>query len=202
MLSVVDAGDDHAGAIVIAKGLHEYEIVNGAIALTLIRAVGDLSRNDLATRPSGHAGPPVATPGAQCPGRHTFTIAFQPRGIQPPPARLLSSARALTLPPRIVPARIPGGTAPPRRSFLRVECDGTAAVLSALKMADDRKSVIVRLFNPGDDDAHATIRLDCPIAQAFAVNFLEERQSEVTVESGSVRAALKPHQIRTIELVI
>ena len=36
--------------------------------MTLIRAVGDLSRNDLATRPSGHAGPPVATPAAQCLG--------------------------------------------------------------------------------------------------------------------------------------
>jgi alpha-mannosidase len=232
MLSVVDAGDDRAGATVIAKGLHEYEIVQvrstesevSAIALTLIRAVGDLSRHDLATRPSGHAGPPVATPGAQCLGRHTFTIAFEPRSAggvrrvrhldtsrikvsdtsdtaQPPPARLLSSARAVTLPPRIVPARMPGGTAPLRRSFVRVECDGAAAVLSALKKADDRNSVIVRLFNPGAEDAQASIGVDGQVTRAFAVNFLEERQQELAVESGAVRVDLKPHQIQTFELV-
>jgi len=207
MLSVVDAGDDRAGATVIAKGLHEYEIVQigstksevSAVAVTLIRAVGDLSRNDLATRPSGHAGPPLATPGAQCLGRHTFAIAFEPRCSPPAPARLLSSARAVTLAPRIVPARMSGGTAPQRRSFLRVEGDG-AAVLSALKKADDRNSVIVRLFNPGDDGAQATIRLDRPIAQAFALNFLEERERVLAVQSGVVRVDLKPHQIQTIEL--
>ena len=121
MLSVVDAGDDRTGAMVIAKGLNEYEIVQDAVAVTLIRAVGDLSRNDLATRPSGHAGPPVATPGAQCPGRHEFTIAFEPRGAQPPAARILSSARALTVPPRVVAARMSGGNAPTRRSFLTLD---------------------------------------------------------------------------------
>jgi mannosylglycerate hydrolase len=200
MLSVVDAGGDRAGATVIANGLHEYEIVDGAVALTLIRAVGDLSRNDLATRPSGHAGPPVATPGAQCLGRHTFAIAFEPRTTQPLPARLLSSARAVRLPPRIVAARMPGGTAPLRRSFARVEGDG-AAVLSALKKADDRNSVIVRLFNPGAEDAEASIGVGGQVTRAFAVNFLEERQQELTVESGVVRADLKPHQIQTFELV-
>jgi alpha-mannosidase len=216
MLSVVDAGDARVGATVIAKGLHEYEVAQGllasltrgtrqggspAIALTLLRAVGDLSRNDLATRPSGHAGPPVATPGAQCIGRHTFTIAFEPRRAPPPPERLLSSARAATLPPRIVPARIPGGAAPLHQSFVRVEGDA-AAVLSALKRADDRDSVIVRLFNPTDRETQATIRVDGEVAHAFAVNFLEERQHELAVESGAVAVPLRPHQIQTLELVV
>ena len=60
MISMVDAGDAEVGATVIGKGLMEYEVVGDepAIAVTLVRAVGDLSRNDLATRPSGHAGPP------------------------------------------------------------------------------------------------------------------------------------------------
>ena len=68
MISMADAGDAEVGATVIGKGLMEYEVVGDepAVAVTLIRAVGDLSRNDLVTRPSGHAGPPVATPGAQC----------------------------------------------------------------------------------------------------------------------------------------
>ncbi len=213
MLSVVYAGDDGTGAMVIAKGLNEYEIVQvrskksevsetgGAIAVTLIRAVGDLSRNDLATRPSGHAGPPVATPGAQCSGRHEFTIAFEPRGAQPAAARILSSARALTVPPRVVVARMSSGSAPTRRSFLTLDRQTGNVVLSALKKADDRDSVIVRLFNPGDEDAHATIAIDRQLTHAFAVNFLEERQQELEVAAGTVRVRLGPHQIQTIELL-
>ena len=74
MISIVDAGDDETGATVIGRGLMEYEITEGEprIAMTLIRAVGDLSRNDLATRPSGHAGPPVATPGGAVPRAPPF----------------------------------------------------------------------------------------------------------------------------------
>jgi hypothetical protein len=40
-----------------------------SLALTLLRATGWLSRDDLARRP-GHAGPPLETPGGQVPGTH------------------------------------------------------------------------------------------------------------------------------------
>lgn len=57
------------GATVIADGLAEYEATaDGGVALTLVRAVGQLSRADLPERP-GHAGWPRPTPGAQCLGR-------------------------------------------------------------------------------------------------------------------------------------
>ena len=137
MISVVDAGDATAGATVIAKGLMEYEIAGepAAIALTLLRSVGDLSRNDLATRPSGHAGPPVATPAAQCIGRHRFEMAFEPHGPAPAAGALLASARAHNLPPRVVIARRPEGTGALTRSFLGVDPGAGDLVLSALKQA-------------------------------------------------------------------
>jgi mannosylglycerate hydrolase len=60
------------------RGLPEYEAIptrDGLdVALTLLRCVGWLSRDDLATR-SGGAGPTIATPGAQCLGTHTFEYA-------------------------------------------------------------------------------------------------------------------------------
>ena len=50
---------------VYSDGLAEYEVTHeGTVAVTLVRAVGDLSRNDLPERP-GHAGWPVSTPEAQ-----------------------------------------------------------------------------------------------------------------------------------------
>ena len=56
------------GASMISDGLAEAEIANGQIALTLLRAIGELSRADLPERP-GHAGWPCATPRGQSQGR-------------------------------------------------------------------------------------------------------------------------------------
>ena len=207
MISVVDAGDDRTGATVVGTGLMEYEIVDdprtnqASIALTLIRAVGDLSRNDLTTRPSGHAGPPLATPGAQCQGRHRFEVAFAPRGAPPSASQMLASARTVRLPPRVVAARKPGGAAPGSRSFLRVDSVGGGAVLSAVKKAEAGDTLIVRLFNPDDVEATARIAPDFPLRRACAVNFLEERQHELPLAADGVHVRLTPHQIQTIELI-
>jgi alpha-mannosidase len=233
MISMVDAGDSETGAIVIGKGLMEYEIVSKttdnaepaeraeksgersassassalivvpdpAIAMTLIRAVGDLSRNDLATRPAGHAGPPVATPGAQCLGLQRFELAFEPHGPAPLAGELMASARAQNIPPRVTTAKRPGGNGPLTRSFLRLERRAGDVVLSALKQAEDRSSTILRFFNPGDQDAEVVLSADGSISRAFAVNFLEERQSALRIVDSAVEFRLKPKQIQTMELV-
>lgn len=204
LVSVVDAGDMDTGATVIGRGLMEYEIVGepAAIALTLLRAVGDLSRNDLATRPSGHAGPPVATPAAQCFGHHRFEMAFEPHGPAPAAGELLGSARAHIIQPRVVIARRQDGNGPATRSFLRVGGTEGGIVLSALKQTEDRSSVIVRLFNPNDEAVAATLALEAPTTQAFAVNFLEERQDKMPFANAAVAFPVAPRQIRTIELAL
>ena len=221
LISMVDAGDAESGATVIGKGLMEYEIVGEktmdgsavsassalvvvpgpAIAMTLIRAVGDLSRNDLVTRPSGHAGPPVATPAAQCLGLQRFELAFEPHGPAPLAGELMASARAHNIQPRVVTARRADGIGPLTRSFLRIDRRAGDLVLSALKQAEDRSSVVVRLFNPGDEEAHAVLSVDAPMGQAFALNFLEERQGALATESGGIELRLGPKRIQTIELV-
>ncbi len=202
MISMVDAGDSETGATVIGKGLMEYEITDGepAIAMTLIRAVGDLSRNDLVTRPSGHAGPPVATPGAQCQGVQRFELAFEPHGPAPLATELLASARAQNIRPIVTTARRPGGAGPLTRSYFWIDRRAGDVVLSALKRAEDRSSTILRVFNPNDQAASLVLRTDVPIAQAFAVSFLEERQEALAIEDGGVNLSVAPKRIQTIEI--
>ncbi|HEY8812641.1 MAG TPA: hypothetical protein VIO86_09150, partial [Candidatus Dormibacteraeota bacterium] len=65
------------GVGVILPGPFEYELLEGYIALTLLRCTGWLSRRDLDNRP-GNAGPEVATPDAQLLGRHHFELAVLP----------------------------------------------------------------------------------------------------------------------------
>jgi alpha-mannosidase len=63
------------GLTVFARGLFEYEpLPDGSVAVTLIRAVGDLSRGDLAAR-LGHAAWPAPTPGAQERGQFRAELA-------------------------------------------------------------------------------------------------------------------------------
>jgi alpha-mannosidase len=60
-------GESH-GATVYSDGLAEYEADDeGGIAVTLLRSIGELSREDIPERP-GHAGWPTHTPEAQCNG--------------------------------------------------------------------------------------------------------------------------------------
>ena len=109
------------------------------------------------------------------------------------------SARAQNIPPRVTTARRPGGNGPLTRSFLPsiAARRGRAERLAG----EGRSSTILRLFNPGDEDAEVVVRADHPIGQVFAVNFLEERQSALRVVDSAVELRLKPKQIQTIELV-
>ena len=72
-----DISDGQVGLTIANRGLPEVEVLPGAvgstteIALTLLRCVGWLSRDDLPVR-QGHAGPAYETPGAQVPGSWSF----------------------------------------------------------------------------------------------------------------------------------
>ena len=67
-----------AGAVgVILPGPFEYQLLEGYVAVTLLRSVGHLSRGDLSNRP-GHAGPGIATPGGQLLGPHHLELAILP----------------------------------------------------------------------------------------------------------------------------
>jgi hypothetical protein len=68
------------GITVLSRGAFEYELLpDGRIGVTLLRAVGELSRGDLPARP-GHAGWPAATPSAQEPGAFRVELGLIPLG--------------------------------------------------------------------------------------------------------------------------
>jgi alpha-mannosidase len=206
-VSFTETGNEQCGAIVFGEGLMEYEAMlahaghGPKLGLTLLRCVGSLSREDLSTRPSGHAGPGLATPGAQCLGHHQFRLAFEPRRVPPTGAALFARAASFVAPPHVVPALGEGGTLLPADTFVKLEPGRGGAVLSACHKAIDRDALILRFFNP--DEAPAAVRVSARrrVEKAFRVNFLEERQDELQLRDGVVDLHVGPHQICTIELV-
>jgi alpha-mannosidase len=206
MQSFVDAGDDHRGAVVVADGLPEFEVVRGdsgaSIAVTLLRCVGDLSRNDLSTR-RGHAGPGLAAPGAQCPGTHEFALTFVPRAAPPPATALYAIARAALLPPRVHLAASGDGRLPAHASsFSLAPQGGPAPVLSACKLADDRRSAILRLFNPSGEKTVADISLPDGVTHVFRTDLLEQRRDALPVTGRRFTIAIDAHRIETVECVL
>jgi 2-O-(6-phospho-alpha-D-mannosyl)-D-glycerate hydrolase len=161
------------GLALLAPGFFEYELTQqGDLVATLLRAVGQLSRADLATRP-GHAGWPVPTPEAQERGCHRLQLALQAVG-----ARDLDDRGTLPrlwedvfLPPRAVWLRqatalhpVPGG--------LRLEGDGL--VFAALKPADSGGGIMLRCYNASDMPTEGRWRFPWAAARAERVRADEQ----------------------------
>ena len=201
-----EAGDDTCGAIVMGDGLTEYEAYTGdgpaRLALTLLRCVGFLSREDLVTRPSGHAGPGLATPGAQCLGRHEFRVAFEPRQRRPTNASLFASASSFVAPPLIVVASGTGGALAGSGSFVDIHTatGAGAIVLSACQRSEDGTHIQLRVFNPDPLPATVSLSVGGKTTSAATVDFLERPTAGLPVANGAAALTVRGHGIATIQL--
>ncbi|MBC7251323.1 MAG: hypothetical protein H5T62_13675, partial [Anaerolineae bacterium] len=187
----VDVNDGERGLMVINKGLPEYEVMREektggtlgnsgvTVALTLLRCVGWLSREDLVNRP-GHAGPGLSTPGAQCPGRHVFEYALVPHvgGWQ----SCFRQAHAFNAPLRALPTGIHQGNLPLTGSFITTNPE--TVVVSAVKMAEAGDGLIVRVYNIGDEPVEAKLHLWRPFRRAVLVNLNEEEKAGMEESGG------------------
>ncbi|MEO6212456.1 MAG: glycoside hydrolase family 38 C-terminal domain-containing protein, partial [Vicinamibacterales bacterium] len=192
------------GAAVYAQGLNEYDVLLGEsarIAVTLLRCVGDLSRDDLVTRPHGHAGPGLVTPGAQCIGHHEFVLAFEPFDGMPQVVDLYASASAVVAPPRMARADAAGEGLAGRGEMLELQSHHGGVVLSALKKTEDRDSITVRVFNPSREAAHLHLSVPGGLRGAAESNLLEESERSLNTASGAAALDISAFALRTVELV-
>ena len=193
----VDASDGPHGLAVLHRGTPEYELVDGnELAVTLLRCVGWLSRQDLATR-SGPAGPALETPGAQLPGDHTFRLALFPH-TGGPTGDIFAAAEAFALPLRGAGVRAHDGDLPNEGGALSV---GPATVqLSSLASVDGR--IECRVYNASDEAVAATIRTGDPLAvnAPATIDLLGRELVPLTTTDGALELPLRPHEIATVRL--
>jgi alpha-mannosidase len=122
--------------VLLTRGLPEYEPGLEGLRLTLLRCVGTISRPEgLPTRPLA-AGPEIATPEGQCPGRHVFEYALRFDGERLSDAELVRASQDY---------RTDFLAGDPFDAPLRIEGD---VVFSCLKGAESGRGVVLRLFNP------------------------------------------------------
>jgi mannosylglycerate hydrolase len=140
-----------AGVAVFGRGLPEYEArpsdSGSEIAVTLLRSVGWLSREDLPTRP-GHAGPGIPTPEAQCLGTHRFEYSLALVG-EIGDADLVSRSQDYRFP------LLAGPEGVELDGRLRLEGDGFC--FSTLKAAEDGEGCVLRVYNPAAEAGSLSI---------------------------------------------
>ena len=195
----VTAARGGRGLAVLAPAFFEYEWTpHGDLLITLLRAVGDLSRGDLSTRP-GHAAWPAAIPGAQCLGRSRIELALAPvsaagvdRGdtvpelwedaFLPLKGMWLRDASALALVP------------------VDITLEGTGLVLSAVKPAQVGSPMVLRCYNATGRKAAGAWRFGEGVKTAHRVRADEREALALVLEQRgrTVRFVAEPHQIVTI----
>lgn len=194
------AGDGTIGLLLANRGLPEVEVrrstVGVELALTLLRCVGWLSRDDLACR-RGHAGPPYATPEAQCHGTYTFHYALVPHGADRRPAE--REAHAFATPLRAIATGAHSGTLSPAISFVRIE--PAALVLSAIKPAEDGRGMIVRAWNSSDEDVAASVTFWATPDAAWCCNLAERDLAPAEQDGKTIRFSARPREIVTFRAV-
>lgn len=188
--------NESAGATIYSDGLAEYEAVDdGTVWVTLVRAVGELSRHDLPERP-GHAGYPVPTPLAQSLGPFEARFGFAFHGPRTDSTIHLIERLADDV---LLPLR-----GDPWRTAINpvAECAGPALVgpglaFSAMKESEDGEWAVLRCVNLLDEAVEGGWQL--PAAREVVRSRLDETPLDaLPVQGGGVRFTAAPREVVTI----
>ena len=199
----VAPGDADEALAVLAPGFFEYELEQGGdLLVTLLRCVGQLSREDLPTRP-GHAGWPTPTPGAQCLGRERVQLALAPVAAADLErvAPLIELWEDAFVPLRAIWLRQATGPAPPPVE-LRLEGDGL--VFSSLKAAErEERGLLFRCYNATGERTDGRLVVGTPLQSVQRTRADEGEGKGLALDDGgkSVRFAADPHEIVSLLLL-
>ncbi|HEX5580192.1 MAG TPA: hypothetical protein VFX39_01360, partial [Gemmatimonadaceae bacterium] len=186
------------GATVYSDGLAEYEATPaGDVLVTLVRAVGELSRNDLPER-DGHAGWPAPTPEAQCPGPFEAAFALLPHGARTPAevARIERVADDVLHPLHAFTLRSALGLPSPTTG---PELLGDGLAFGAVKpAADDGEWLVLRCVNLLDQAVDGGWRLDAAYREAYRARLDELPTESVRVDDSDVRFTAAPREVITL----
>ncbi|MFA1546199.1 alpha-mannosidase [Actinomadura chokoriensis] len=191
------AGFVAAGGIaVLLEHVTEYEVTGTGreMALTLLRAVGYLSRDRNAYRDQP-AGPQLPTPAAQCRGERTVGMAVLPYEGARPGTEVLRAAEAYRH-DLLTAAGYGHASAPVPESREGVAISGDGVVMTSLRSRDGWAET--RMVAQCAEPTTAVLRGD--FTEALRVDLLGRPGIPLDVHGGTVTLALRPWEIATVRL--
>jgi len=201
--SFVSVESSNKGLTLANRGLPEYELFsdpdgNAVLALTLLRSVGWLSRPDLLAR-KGNGGWTIATPGAQCLGKHVFEYSIIPheKSWADSPAPLL--AHSFAVPPMAFPESGYGKKLG-NKTISLVSTDSASLVLSSLKKVESGAGYILRFWNESAREIHAQLVFGLPVKAVWLVDLAEHRLRALELEDGKYSLDCGAWKVISLEL--
>jgi alpha-mannosidase len=193
-----DISDGTHGLMVANRGLPEVEVLKretgSEIALTLLRSIGWLSRDDFTTR-QGHAGPFMETPGAQMIGPWDFDYSIIPHSGNW--KNTFTQAYGFETPLRAIGTSVHPGTLPGSSSLLQAGPE--SFVISAVKETEDERGWLVRGYNITGEDIQVRVKPWKHFEKAELANLGEEKLAVLkTASDGSVTFPAGGHKIVTV----
>ncbi|MGP3954767.1 alpha-mannosidase [Nonomuraea sp. 3N208] len=178
------------GVAALLEHVTEYELVDGELALTLLRSVGYLSRNRNALRPEP-AGPQLPTPAAQSRGVRSVSLALMPcASWQEVPAAAEAFRHDLLVVPGLgdrsldLPAPAAG-----------LSVTGEGVVMTSLRMREEWRELRVVALTPSDTE----VVISGDLLQARHADLRGRPGESLRVTEGVVRLPLGAWEIATIQ---
>lgn len=190
------------GLMVANRGLPEFEILDdgrGTIAVTLLRAFGSVSREDMLAR-TGGAGPATPAPDAQHLGRNRVRYAIIPHTGGWLASRSYRVAEEYLAP--LFGSSTGGhtGVLPPVGGCVELDGEHTL-LLSACKKAELDDALILRFWNVAEEQTEARVRLAPRPRETRYVDLKEEPLTDDVIpmdERGRFTLRAGPAQIVTV----
>jgi mannosylglycerate hydrolase len=180
-------------AALLLDQVSEYELLDGELAVTVLRAVGQISRNNNPWR-TEPAGPELPTPGAQCVGRSQFRLAVMPLTGPWHQAGVLDAMERYQHDLVAAPGRGPAGAEVASAAGLEVAGDGV--VMSSLRRRDGWFELRLAAEHP--DATVATVT--GPFDAARRADLLGRPGDDLPVAGRTLRLDLAPWEIATVQL--
>ncbi|WP_313773792.1 mannosylglycerate hydrolase [Enterobacter huaxiensis] len=198
------------GMALFTEGLREFEVVGDdtkTFALTLLRGVGLLGKEDLLLRPGRPSGIKMPVPDSQVRGFISARFSLFSFSGTPENAGVAQQAKAWLTPVQCYNKIRWDAMKLNRSAFLTPESysllalSPTGCLLSTLKKAEDRDELILRLYNPSSSASNDAVLSLGPFVKRCCETDMNE---QITTEGDGqgIVGVFKPGQSRTFSILL
>ncbi|MCU0235829.1 MAG: glycosyl hydrolase-related protein [Acidobacteria bacterium] len=177
-----DLSDEQGGLALLNDGKYGHDIHDGVMKLSLLRS------------------PTWPDPTADR-GRHEFTYSLYPHAGAWHESQVVRRGQELNQPllARVLERRPPGNRSlPASHSFF--SADGSGVILDAIKLAEDGKGFLFRLYEANGKAETATLHFFRTPARAVATDLLEKEGSPLELKDGRLELSFRPFEIRSVKV--
>ncbi|WP_448674854.1 mannosylglycerate hydrolase [Enterobacter hormaechei] len=211
LLNYVVLQERRNGMALFTEGLREFEVTGErqkTFALTLLRGVGVLGKEDLLLRPGRPSGIKMPVPDSQMRGQLTCRFSLFSFNGTPVSAGVAQQTKSWLTPVHCY-NKIPWDAMKLNRASFTTPCSYSlltlapnGCVLSALKKAEDRDEMILRLYNPsGTRSCDVALSVNREVQACCETDMNEVRKAQGE-EGSAITGSFRPCQSRTFSIKI